>query len=61
MMRAFANMIRDDGAAAMVEYAIIAAGIALPIIAIGVAISAACGVTLNQTATGLTSLGQSPP
>ncbi len=54
-------MIRDDGAAALVEYAIIAAGIALPIIAIGVAISAACGVTLNQTATGLTSLGQSPP
>ncbi len=61
MVRIFAAMLRDDGAAALVEYAIIAAGIAVPIIAIGAAISVACGVTLNQTATGLTSLGQNPP
>ena len=61
MVQAFAAMLRDDGAAALVEYAIVAAGIALPIIAIGAAISFTCGVTLNQTATGLTSLGQNPP
>lgn len=54
-------MLRDDSANAMVEYAIVAAGIALPLIGIGYAIASSAGSGLGNTTTGLSNLGMNPP
>lgn len=55
------EMLRDDGGNAMVEYAIVAAGIALPLIGIGYAIATSAGSGLSNTTSGLSNLGQTPP
>ena len=52
------EMLRDDSGASMVEYAIIAVGLALPLLVFLPAISSACGAVLNNTATWLTQMGQ---
>lgn len=55
------SMLRDDSGNAMVEYAIVAAGIALPLIGIGYAIASSAGSGLGNTTSGLSQLGQTPP
>lgn len=54
-------LLRDQSANALVEYAIVAAGIALPLIAIGYAIASSAGLGLGHTTTGLSNLGTNPP
>lgn len=64
-MNAFAQrtlvMLADDCANAMVEYAIVAAGIALPLIGIGYAIATSAGSGISTATTGLSKLGTNPP
>jgi Flp pilus assembly pilin Flp len=60
-MRALLAMLRDDTGNALVEYAIVAAGIALPLIGIGYAISHNAGAGVSQTTSGLSQLGMTPP
>lgn len=60
-MRGLLAMLRDDSGNAMVEYAIVAAGIALPLIGIGYAIASSAGSGLGHTTTGLSNLGTTPP
>lgn len=54
-------MLHDDAGNAMVEYAIVAAGIALPLIGIGYAIASSAGSGLGHTTSGLSNLGTTPP
>lgn len=51
----------DESGAAVVEYAIVAAGIALPLLGIGAAIAASAGAALSTTTGGLQQLGTTPP
>jgi Flp pilus assembly pilin Flp len=60
-MRAMLAMLRDDAGNALVEYAIVAAGIALPLIGIGYAIASSAGGGLGHTANQLSNLGTNPP
>jgi Flp pilus assembly pilin Flp len=60
-MRALIAMLRDDAGNALVEYAIVAAGIALPLIGIGYAITHSAGSGLSHTTSGLSNLGMTPP
>ena len=60
-MRSLLAMLRDDAGNAMVEYAIVAAGIALPLIGIGYAIAHSAGSGVSQTTSGLSQLGMTPP
>jgi Flp pilus assembly pilin Flp len=61
MMRAMLALLRDDTGNALVEYAIVAAGIALPLIGIGYAIAQSAGSGLGQTTSSLSKLGTNPP
>lgn len=61
MLRAFRAMMIDETGAAMVEYAVVAAAIAVPIIAVTVAIATGAGNALNTTSNGIQSFNQSPP
>ena len=54
-------MIVDDAGAAMVEYAIVAAAVAVPIIGVAVAIATGAGSALNTTSAGIQNYNQSPP
>ena len=56
-----AAMLQDDAGNAMVEYAIVAAGIALPLIGIGYAIATSAGNGLGHTTSVLSNLGTTPP
>lgn len=60
-MQALLAMLLDDAGNAMVEYAIVAAGIALPLIGIGYAITHSAGSGLTSTTSGLSNLGTNPP
>ncbi|HEY9180227.1 MAG TPA: hypothetical protein VIO32_05875 [Candidatus Baltobacteraceae bacterium] len=60
-MRAVLAMLLDDTGNALVEYAIVAAGIALPLIGIGYAIAQSAGSGISNTTTNLSNLGKSPP
>lgn len=60
-MRALLSMLRDDAGNALVEYAIVAAGIALPLIGIGYAIASSAGSGLGHATSGLSNLGTTPP
>ena len=51
----------DESGNAIVEYAIVAAAIALPLIGIGYAIASTSGSGLSTMTTNLSSLGVSPP
>jgi len=62
LFRTLMRMLRDDDAGnALVEYAIVAAAIALPLIGIGYAIASSSGTGLSNTTTSLSNLGVSPP
>ena len=55
-------MLRDDDAGnALVEYAIVAAAIALPLLGIGYAIASSSGSGLSTMTSNLSNLGVSPP
>ena len=61
-LRIFFRMWADDDAGnAIVEYAIVAAAIALPLLGIGYAIASSGGTGLNSMTTNLSNLGVSPP
>jgi Flp pilus assembly pilin Flp len=60
-MRALLSMLRDETGNALVEYAIVAAGIALPLLGIGYAISQSAGSGLGHTTSSLSNLGTNPP
>jgi Flp pilus assembly pilin Flp len=60
-MRALLTMLRDDAGNALVEYAIVAAGIALPLLGIGYAIANSAGGGLGHTTNQLSNLGTNPP
>lgn len=51
----------DEDAATIAEYAIIAAALALPTLAAGVALLQTLYNLLTNTGTNLTNLGQNPP
>ena len=60
--RMFIRMVTgDDAGNAMVEYAIVAAAIALPLLGIGYAIASSSGSGLSNMTTNLSNLGVSPP
>lgn len=61
MLRAMLAMLRDESANALVEYAIVAAGIALPLIGIGYAIAQHSGSSLSTMTGNMSNLGISPP
>ena len=54
-------MLSDDAGNALVEYAIVAAAIALPLIGISVAIANSSGVNLSNMTQHLSGLGTTPP
>ena len=56
-----ARMLSDDAGNALVEYAIVAAAIALPLIGISVAIANSSGVNLSNMTQHLSGLGTTPP
>lgn len=60
-MRAFIAMLKDDAGNAIVEYAIVAAAIALPLLGIGYAIANNGGIQLGNMTNGLSNLGITPP
>lgn len=55
------GMLADEAANSLVEYAIVAAGIALPLIGIGYAIASSAGGGLGHATNGLSNLGTNPP
>lgn len=57
----FVRMLSDDAGNALVEYAIVAAAIALPLIGISVAIANSSGVNLSNMTQHLSGLGTTPP
>lgn len=61
MFRTFAAMMSDDAGAVLVEYAIVAAAIAIPILVAATAICTGAGTALSSTSGGIESLNQSPP
>jgi Flp pilus assembly pilin Flp len=60
-MRVLLAMLLDDAGNAIVEYAIVAAAVALPLIGIGYAIANNTGIKLGSTTQGLSNLGITPP
>ena len=64
-MNAYARQLRamlcDDGAAALVEYAIIAAAIAVPLIGLASTVTTTAGTTLTNMTAGMQNVGANPP
>jgi len=54
-------LLRDDGGAVIVEYAIVAAAIAVPALAMAASVTAQAGTTLTSTTSGLQVIGANPP
>jgi Flp pilus assembly pilin Flp len=61
MLRFLDEFISNEEGGAMVEYGIIAALIAVPSLAVLIAIANNCGTLLNNTGTGLTKIGTTNP
>jgi Flp pilus assembly pilin Flp len=62
LLRMLVIMLADDNAGnALVEYAIVAAAVALPLLGIGYAIASSSGSGLSSMTTNLSNLGVSPP
>lgn len=60
-MRNFIALLRDDNGASLVEYAMIAAAVALPLLALGAAIAANAAGQLTTATGNLQRLGTNPP
>jgi len=60
-MQQFLALLRDEDGASLVEYAMVAALIALPMLAIGAAIAATAATQLTTTTGGLQHMGTNPP
>ncbi len=60
-MQNFIALLRDDSGASLVEYAMVAALIALPMLALGAAIATTAATQLTTTTGGLQKLGTNPP
>lgn len=60
-MRALIAMLRDDAGNAIVEYAIVAAAVALPLIGIGYAVASNSGIKLGNVTQHLSDIGMTPP
>ncbi len=54
-------LLRDENGASLVEYAMVAALIALPMLALAVAIAATASAQLTTTTGGLQKIGTNPP
>jgi Flp pilus assembly pilin Flp len=61
MIAALRRMMADENGAAIAEYGMIAAGVAVPFIAVALAISATAGNTLGATTAGMQTVGVNPP
>lgn len=57
----FRMLVTDNAGNALVEYAIVAAAIAVPLIGIGYAIAQSSGSNLSGMTTNLSNLGITPP
>jgi Flp pilus assembly pilin Flp len=60
-VRTFIALLRDDNGASLVEYAMIAAAVALPLLALGAAIATHAAGQLTTTTGNLQKLGTNPP
>ena len=60
-VRFLVALLRDDTGASLAEYGIIAAGLALPMIAIAALIVTTAGNQLTSTTTHMQTLGNTPP
>jgi Flp pilus assembly pilin Flp len=60
-VRTFIALLRDDNGASLVEYAMIAAAVALPLLALGAAIATNAAGQLTTTTSNLQKLGTNPP
>lgn len=61
-MRAFLSaLLRDEEGSAIVEYAIIAAVLAVPLLAVGYSIQQNASSSISTTTTGLQQWGVNPP
>lgn len=60
-MRALAALWADEGGLSIAEYGIIAAGLALPMLAIGTLIATNAGTSLTTMTSGFNQIGLSPP
>jgi Flp pilus assembly pilin Flp len=61
MMRVLNDLALSEDGGTMVEYGIIAALLAVPSLAVLIAIANNCGTLLNNTGTGLTKIGTTNP
>ena len=61
LLQATCAMLADDGAAALVEYAIVAAALTVPLVGIASEVASAAGNTLTGTAAGMQAVGANPP
>ena len=59
-MRNFIALLRDDNGASLVEYAMIAAAVALPLLALGAAIATTAATQLTTTTSHMQQLGTNP-
>jgi Flp pilus assembly pilin Flp len=60
-VRSLIALLRDDSGASLVEYAMIAAAVALPLLALGAAIASTAAGQLTNTTGNLQKLGTNPP
>jgi len=61
MLRVLKSLLRDETASAMVEYAIVAAALAVPALAASSSIENAASAALTGMTGGLQSVGANPP
>jgi Flp pilus assembly pilin Flp len=54
-------LVDDDAGNALVEYAVVAAAIAVPLLCIGYAIAQSSGTNLSTMTTNMSNLGITPP
>jgi Flp pilus assembly pilin Flp len=61
LLRSARAMLADDGGTAMLEYAIVAAAISVPLIGIATAITGSAGTAMTAMTSGMSTVGANPP